>query len=38
MSEELNAILPLYFAYLDKTIEQVLKILPKVSVKKMLFS
>jgi hypothetical protein len=29
MSEELNAILPLYFAYLDKTIEQVLKILPK---------
>jgi hypothetical protein len=37
MSEELNAILPLYFAYLDKTIEQVLKILPKVSVKKSLF-
>lgn len=31
MKTELNALIPEYFAYLDKTIEDTLKILPPVS-------
>jgi len=37
MSKELQELVPLYFDYLDKTIEDALKIVPKVSVKKIFF-
>lgn len=34
MKQELNAVIPEYFAYLDKTVEDMLKKLPPVSLKK----
>jgi hypothetical protein len=34
MSTELQALLPEYFAYLDKTIEDAIKVVPLVSMKK----
>jgi len=37
MSKELQELIPLYFAYLDKTIEDAIKFVPPVSVKKILF-
>jgi hypothetical protein len=37
MSKELQELVPLYFDYLDKTIEDALKIVPKVSVKNFFF-
>jgi hypothetical protein len=37
MSKELQELIPLYFAYLDKTIEDAIKFVPPVSVKKIFF-
>lgn len=37
MSKEMQALLPVYFAYLDATIEQAMKIVPKVSVSRKYF-